>query len=68
MVLATDLLSITDSARDFLVKAGHVYFVLQNADYDSTQKRWILKFDVGITKPFQKIVTLDESGKVLSFE
>ena len=66
--MPVDLLTVTDSAKEFLMKAGHMFPTLQTAGFDQSKKHWVLIFDVGLTNPKPKRITLDESGKVISIE
>jgi hypothetical protein len=66
--LTADLLTVTETAKDFLQKAGHNFPTLQSAIFDQPGNRWVLQFDIGLTNPKPKKVILDPSGKVMSFE
>ncbi len=66
--LATDLLTLTDTAKDFLQKAGYLFIKLRSANFDPSKNQWFLQFDVGLSQPDLKKLTLDDSGKVLSLE
>jgi hypothetical protein len=66
--LPTDLLMMTEAAGAFLAKAGHLFFKLQSANFDHSKNQWVLQFDVGLNNPNVKKLTLDQTGKVLSFE
>jgi hypothetical protein len=68
VLVPTDLLTVTDTATQFLVKAGYIFHRLRSANFDNSKNKWILEFDVGITSPDLKKLGIDESGQVLSFE
>ena len=66
--MPVDLLTVTEAAKEFLQKGGHIFVALQSAAFDQPNRQWILQFDVGLSKPQRKRVILDDSGKVLSLE
>ena len=66
--MSVDLPTVTESAKQFLLKAGHIFSTLQSAEFDKSAKHWTLVFDVGLTNPKPKKVILDELGKVISLE
>lgn len=66
--MSVDLLTLTESAKDFLQNAGHVFPRLESTAFDKSKKHWILVFDVGLGKSKVKKVTLDKSGRVISLE
>ena len=67
--MPTELMSVTETAREFLVKSGYAFFQLQKADFDASSNQWNLTFDVGFTAPKLKKIVIDgASGKVVAFE
>ena len=64
-----ELMSVTETAREFLVKSGYAFFQLQRADFDASRNQWNLTFDVGFgVVKIKKIVIDGASGKVVAFE
>jgi hypothetical protein len=67
--MPTELLSVTETARQFPTQAGYVFFKLQRADFDAAKRQWNLTYDVGVTsEKVKKVVIDDPSGKVVEFE
>jgi uncharacterized membrane protein YkoI len=65
----TDLLAVTEVAKEFLGQSGYPFARLEKAMLDETSDKWILTFDVSLGNPKLKNVVVDASaGKVLSFE
>jgi hypothetical protein len=64
-----DLISVTEIARDFLLKSGNIFSQLEKTEFDEGKKQWILTYNVGLSaQKLQKVVIDDATGKVLSFE
>jgi hypothetical protein len=64
-----ELLSVTETAREFLTKSAYSFFKLQKAEFDAVKNRWNLTFDVGITvEKTKKVVVDDATRKVVEFE
>lgn len=67
--MPAELLSITERAKEFLQKSGHVFPRLEKSSFDKDSKQWRLVFDVGLAQKALKTVIIDDSsGKVLSIE
>lgn len=67
--MPTELLSVAETASQFLTLAGYVFFKLQRADFDIAKRQWTLTYDVGVTsEKVKKVVIDDPSGKVVQFE
>ncbi len=67
--MPTELLSVTEAARDFLTKSGYFFARLDKADLDSARNEWVLTFDVGLAAQKLKKVRVDGStAKVVGFE
>ena len=67
--MPTELMSVTETAREFLVKSGYAFFQLQRADFDASKNQWNLTFDVGFSVTKLKRIVIDgASGKVVAFE
>jgi hypothetical protein len=65
----TELMSVTETARDFLTKSGYVFFRLQKAEFDAAKNQWNLVYDVGVSVEKIKRVVIDgATGKVVAFE
>ena len=65
----TELLSVTEAAREFLAKSGYVFSQLQKAEFDAAKHQWNLVYDVGFTvEKIKKVVIDDATGKVVQFE
>jgi hypothetical protein len=65
----TELINVTETARDFLTKSGYVFFQLQKADFDAGKNQWKLTYDVGLSAVKLKTVVIDgATGKVVAFE
>lgn len=67
--MPTELLSVTEAAKAFLEKSGHVFVRLEKTDLDRAKNEWVLTFDVGITSTKLKKVHVNvETGKVVAVE
>jgi len=67
--MPVELVSATETARDFLTRSGYAFFQLQDADFDAAKNQWSLTFDVGVAVTKLKKVVVDSStGKVVGFE
>ena len=67
--MPSELLSVTEKAKEFLEKSGYVFSRLERASFDKNDKQWSLVFDVGFNQKVLKTVVIDDaSGKVLSFD
>jgi len=67
--MTQDLLSMTETARDFLMKSGFLIAKLDKAQKVPDSNQWRLTFDVGISHTQYKTVVVDESlGKVVGLE
>jgi hypothetical protein len=65
----TELLSVTEAAKDFLAKSGYSFVRLEKAVLDSAKNEWVLTFDVGLAYPKLKHVRVDVgTGTVTAFE
>ena len=68
-IVPTELLSVTEAARDFLAKSGYSFVRLEKADLNDAKHEWVLTFDVGLAAPKLKQVRIDaNTGKVTAFE
>jgi hypothetical protein len=64
----TELLSVTEKAKEFLVSTGYAFFRLQKAEFDAAKNQWSLVYDVGLTtEKIKKVVIDDATGKVVQF-
>ncbi len=64
-----ELVSVTETAKEFLAKSGYLFVQLQKADFDAAKKQWNLVFNVGFTaEKLKKVVIDDTTGKVVAFE
>lgn len=67
--MPSELLSVTERAKEFLGKSGHVFPRLEKSTFDKDAKQWRLVFNVGLGQKELKTVVIDDaSGKVLSIE
>ena len=67
--MPTELMSVTETARDFLSKSGYAFFRLQKAELDAAKNQWNLVYDVGLTvEKIKKVVIDGATGKVVAFE
>ena len=67
--MPSELLSVTERAKEFLEKSGHVFPRLEKSSFDKDTKQWSLVFDVGLGRKVLKTIVIDDaSGKVLSIE
>ena len=67
--MTQDLLNVTESARDFLMKSGFLVARLDKAEQLPKLNQWRLTFNVGLGKVEHKTVVVDDSsGKVVAFE
>lgn len=66
---STDLLSVSEVAKDFLSKSGYMFARLEKSAFDAEHDAWRLTFDVGITLQKFKTVSVDaKSMRVVAFE
>lgn len=67
--MPTELLSVTEKAREFLAKSGYAFAQLQKAEFDAVKNQWNLFYDVRITREKNKKVVIDDiTGNVVRFE
>ncbi len=67
--MPADLLTVTENAKQFLAKSGHLFPLLEKAELDENKKQWRLTFNVGISQPRPKTVIVESStGTVVGFE
>jgi hypothetical protein len=67
--LPIELVTVTEIAKEFLIKAGNLFARLEKADFDKSKGQWVLTFDVGFTAPkIKKVIVDDSTKKVIAFE
>ncbi len=67
--MPADLLTVTENAKQFLVKSGYLFTMLEKAELDENKEQWRLTFNVAITEPKLKTVIIESStGRVVGFE
>ena len=65
--MAAELMSLTETAREFLAKSGYLFVQLQSANLDPANNQWTLVFDVGFnTVNLKKVVIDGATGKVVA--
>ena len=64
-----ELVTVTEIAKDFLIKSENLFARLERGDFDKSKGQWVLTFDVGLTTPkIKKVIVDDSTKKVIAFE